>query len=286
MKFFSHKHAFSRNIGLITPEERHILKSKRLAIAGLGGVGGIHLITLVRMGFTKFNLADFDTFDMANFNRQTGSGMDTIGEKKLDCLINLALKINPDLEINAFSSGVNENNMESFLENVDLYVDGLDIFVQDIRKTVYETCYDQKIPVITAGPFGLGAAFICFLPGKTRFSDYFDWNEKDPLTLKVLKFAMGLAPKAAHIKHIVDMNAVDLDNKKVPSSCASCHACSAFIGAEALKILLQRGTIKPAPWTRQLDLYGNRLVHCYNFLGMKNPFNKLKLLYLRHKYKL
>ena len=72
---FDYDLAFSRNIGWFTEEEQQILKSKRVAIAGMGGVGGSHLVTLVRLGITKFNLSDFDEFACENTNRQVGANM-------------------------------------------------------------------------------------------------------------------------------------------------------------------------------------------------------------------
>ena len=70
---FSYHHAFARNLGWVTPAEQSLLKEKRVAIAGLGGVGGFHLLTLARLGVGAFHIADFDTFDITNFNRQIGA---------------------------------------------------------------------------------------------------------------------------------------------------------------------------------------------------------------------
>ena len=56
---FDYTTAFSRNIGWLTLREQDSLRSKRVAIAGLGGVGGSHLITLTRLGIGAFTIADF-----------------------------------------------------------------------------------------------------------------------------------------------------------------------------------------------------------------------------------
>jgi tRNA A37 threonylcarbamoyladenosine dehydratase len=125
---FDYFEAFSRNIGWVTRAEQTALRTKRVAIAGLGGVGGVHLLTLARMGIGKFTLAEFDTFGLHNFNRQVGATMSSIGRPKLDVLVEMALNINPELEIRTFPKGVDEGNLEDFLTGVDVYVDGIDYF--------------------------------------------------------------------------------------------------------------------------------------------------------------
>ena len=79
---FDYADAFSRNIGWVTKEEQGTLRKKRVAIAGMGGVGGIHLLTLARLGIGSFYIADFDEFEVHNFNRQVGATMSSIGRPK------------------------------------------------------------------------------------------------------------------------------------------------------------------------------------------------------------
>ena len=90
MQGFSYAAAFTRNIGWVTEWEQDLLRGKRVAIAGLGGVGGSHLLTLTRMGIGAFSLADFDTFDYANFNRQVGATIASVGRRKLDVMSEMA----------------------------------------------------------------------------------------------------------------------------------------------------------------------------------------------------
>ena len=70
---FDYNTAFSRNIGWVTADEQRVLRGKRIAIAGMGGVGGLHLLALTRLGIGKFSIADPDTFELANFNRQVAA---------------------------------------------------------------------------------------------------------------------------------------------------------------------------------------------------------------------
>ena len=170
---FDYSTAFSRNIGWVTPNEQAILRSKRIAIAGLGGVGGSHLLTLTRLGIGAFNIADFDTFNLVNFNRQAGASLPTIGLRKTEVLTTRSLEINPELDLKVFPDGVTQDNFNDFLADVDLYVDGLDFFAVAARRMVFAACSERGIPAITAAPLGMGTALLNFLPGKMTFEEYF-----------------------------------------------------------------------------------------------------------------
>ena len=80
---FDYSDAFSRNIGWVTQAEQARLRKSRIAIAGLGGVGGAHLLTLARLGIANFNISDFDDFDVHNLNRQAGAFMPYMGQPKI-----------------------------------------------------------------------------------------------------------------------------------------------------------------------------------------------------------
>ena len=80
----------------------------------MGGVGGVYLTTLARLGFGQFSIADFDRYELANFNRQVGARMSTLGQTKIDVMREMALDINPELEIRAFPDGVREQDLTSF----------------------------------------------------------------------------------------------------------------------------------------------------------------------------
>ncbi len=137
MLSFIYDEAFSRNIGWLTRQEQDQLRHKRVAIAGLGGVGGVHLLTLCRLGIGKFHLADFDTFDLANFNRQAGATVSALSIPKLEVMIQQARDINPELEIKGFAEGVTAGNLDEFLKGVDIYIDGLDFFAFSARQQVF-----------------------------------------------------------------------------------------------------------------------------------------------------
>jgi molybdopterin/thiamine biosynthesis adenylyltransferase len=280
---FDYAKAFSRTIGWITTAEQPVLRAKRVAIAGLGGVGGAHLLTLTRLGIQSFNLADFDRFGTENFNRQAGAFRSTVGQPKVEVVSRMARDINPDLDINAFPDGVTPDNMDAFLSGVDLYVDGLDFFVLDIRAKLFALCAERGIPAITAAPLGMGAAVLAFLPGRMTFEQYFQL-EGQPRNEQLLRFMVGLAPSVLHQAYLVEPSAVDLVNQRGPSTPMACEICAGIAGTQALKILLGRGEVIAAPHGLHFDAYRNKLVHTWRPGGNSHPLQRLILWLARRRF--
>lgn len=251
--------AFSRNIGWITQDEQATLRTKRIAIAGMGGVGGSHLLTLTRLGIGAFYIADFDVFELANFNRQAGARMSSVGKPKVDTLAEMALDINPDLDIRRFPEGIKPDNIEQFLDGVDLYVDGLDFFAVTARRMAFAACDRLSIPATTAAPLGMGTALLNFMPGQMTFEQYFRMeNQSEEEQLR--RLLMGLAPQALHAQYLVDPSTIDLANHKGPSTPMGCELCAGVVGSQALKILLGRGEVLAAPQGLQFDAFMNQCV--------------------------
>ena len=279
---FDYNTAFSRNIGWVTEREQLVLKNKRVAIAGLGGVGGRHLLTLTRLGIQNFNIADPDVFDIANFNRQLGADMGSVGRTKIDVLSELATAVNPDVELRQFRDGVTEQNLDDFLKDMDLYVDGLDFFVIEMRERVFAACAERGIPAVTAAPLGMGTAFLAFLPGKMTFEEYFR-VKGHPTREKLLRFLVGLSPAMLQMSYLIDPTTADFDNHKGPSTPMGCDLSAGVLGSMALKILLGRGAVPAAPRGIHFDAFRNRSSKTWRPGGMRHPLQRLMLSVARKR---
>ncbi len=273
---FRYADAFSRNIGWLAEHEQEVLRHKRIAIAGMGGVGGVHLVALARLGISNFNIADFDTFDIANFNRQAGAMVSSLGRPKIEVMSAQALDINPEINFRIFPQGVSVANVDEFLDGADLYLDGLDFFAFEVRQAVFAACAARGIPAITAAPIGMGAALLNFLPGGMTFEQYFDWGDR-PDAEKALRFVVGLAPAGLNRGYLVDRSAVNLAERRTPSTGMACQICAGFAATEVLKILLRRGPVRAAPHGLQFDAYLGRLVHTWRPGGNRHPLQRLAI---------
>lgn len=282
MSSFSYHTAFSRNIGWITQHEQECLRHKRVAIAGMGGVGGFHLLTLARLGIEKFNISDLDTFELANFNRQAGASMGTLERPKVEILAEMTRDINPESDLAIYPQGVNEGNLQAFFEGVDLYVDGLDFFAFDARERVFAYCAQHDIPAVTVAPLGMSAALLNFLPGGMSFEDYFQLNGRPELE-KAVRFLVGLAPALLHRHYLADKTRVNLKERRGPSTIMACQLCAGVAASEALKILLGRGKVWAAPHGIQFDGYRNKLAHTWRPGGNRHPLNRLAITLARHQ---
>src|SRR5450830_1311214 len=235
---FDYQRAFTRNIGWVTPEEQAQLRGKRIAIAGGGGVGGVHLLTLARLGVGAFHIADFDQFDLPNFNRQVGATMSTVGQPKVDVLARMAL---------------------------------------DISQRTFAKCAELGIPATTLAPLGMGAAMLNFMPGKMTFEEYFQWGDLADED-KAIRFVVGLAPAGLHRPYLVVPSSVNFKEKRGPSTFMACQLCAGIAATEALKILLGRGDVLAAPRGMQFDAYRNKLVRTWRPMGNRNPLHRLFIM--------
>jgi len=274
--------AFQRNIGLLTTEEQNKLRQSRIAIVGVGGVGGFHLLNLVRLGVGKFSIADLETFETPNIQRQCGAFINTLGQNKAEAMKKMALEINPHIEIQTFSQGINAQNIDQFLEGADVFLDGIDFFAIEERRLSFQKARAKGIYAITAGPLGFGCALLIFSPSGMSFDQYFDLNDSMSYLEKIVSFGVGLAPKCLQLKYL-SLNCVDITGKRGPSLVSSCVLCSAIATTEAIKIILKRKRPHCAPHYLQFDPYLQALKKGYLLGGNRNPIQRIKRWYLVKK---
>lgn len=275
--------AFSRNIGFFTPGEQERLHRSTVAIPGLGGVGGVHLVTLARTGIGRFHLADFDRFETANMNRQHGARIDTLGRGKIDAMVADARGINPYLDIQTFPEGVTPQNIDTFLDGADVVVDGVDFFNLEIRRLIFSRALEKGIHVVTAGPLGFSSALLVFAPDRGMdFDRYFDIRDGMSREEQLLAFFVGLAPRASQKRYTLP-GSISLAEERGPSLGAGCQACASAAAAETVRILLKKPGLRPAPHFFQYDPFARKFHQGYLFMGNRNPLQRLKRRLLKSR---
>ena len=145
-----------RRLELLIGDNIEKLKSKKVIIFGVGGVGGYVAEMCVRSGIVSITIVDFDVVDISNKNRQLIALDSTIGKNKVDVMKSRLLDINPECKVLAKNMKLLPDNIDEFnLGDYDYIVDAIDMVTSKIALIVY--AHNHDIPIISA--MGAGNRF-------------------------------------------------------------------------------------------------------------------------------
>ena len=274
-KTYLYETAFSRNMGWITPQEQQALRKSCVAIAGLGGAGGFQIQALARLGIGAFKIADSDSFEMTNMNRQLGATVDTLGRSKADVLREMILSINPEATVTVFKEAIGQDNVRSFLEHADMAIDGIDFFEQKAKLLFFRACREAGIPATTCCPLGFGASVLTFAPGSMPYEEYFDLNDAMDDEALRLAVAFGLSPKPFCFKYMAPA-AFQPEKRLAGSVAPGLMLVGCITATEAVKILTGKAPYLKCPTIFQIDLLTHRFSLKNYGYGMKSPWMRLK----------
>ncbi len=140
---------FSRTELLLGQEAMDRLLNARVAVFGIGGVGGYVCEALVRSGVKTFGLVDKDTVCLSNLNRQLIATWKTLGRYKTEVMKERMLEINPEAEIKIYSCFFLPENAEEFpFEEYDYIVDAVDTVTAKIALVM--KAREKGIPIISS----------------------------------------------------------------------------------------------------------------------------------------
>jgi len=274
-ELFDYAEAFSRNLGLLSESEQHQVRGARVAVAGLGGVGGNHVLALARLGFGSFSLADLDKFELANMNRQVGATIDTLGRPKVEVTAEMVRAINPSAELRLFENGISEENIGEFLEGATAVVDGIDFFNMKARRLLFRAARERGLYALTSAPIGFGATLHVFSPTGMSFDDYFDLRDGMNLAEQLIRFGLGLSPKLAHRKYFPP-STLDLENQRAPSLAPGCFLSAALVATEIVNLVIKLYPPKVAPHFFQFDPLVQTYKSGYLRGGNRNAIQRAK----------
>lgn len=139
---------FSRSELLLGKEAMEKLSKARVAIFGIGGVGGFVVEALVRCGITRFDLIDDDKVCLSNLNRQIIATTKTIGRYKVEVMKDRILEINPKAEVAMYQCFFTKETADRFDFSLYNYVvDAIDTVSGKIELVM--RCQEKNVPVIS-----------------------------------------------------------------------------------------------------------------------------------------
>ena len=144
---FDYKTFSTRNVGFVTEVEQARLRDGAVFIAGVGGMGGACLASLVRAGVGRIAIADIDRFEVSNLNRQVFADLDTLGLEKSAASAAAVKRINPEIALEVFGDDWTLR-LPEIAKRYPVIVNGCD----DIAATIqlYRVAREQGATVIDA----------------------------------------------------------------------------------------------------------------------------------------
>ena len=140
---------FSRTQLLLGEESMKKLSDMRVAVFGIGGVGGYVCEALVRTGIGHFDLIDDDKVCLTNLNRQIIATRKTVGLYKADVMKERMLEINPNVEVNVYKCFFLPENADEFpFAEYDYVIDAVDTVTAKVELVM--KCKEMNVPIISS----------------------------------------------------------------------------------------------------------------------------------------
>lgn len=259
--------SFTRNLGVISREEQEKLRNAKVTVVGAGGVGGITLIQLARMGVGHIHVIDSDSFEASNLNRQMLSFVSKLNASKATVASETLKDINPDLEVRVSLERVREENAMELLAETDVIVDATDNLVA--RVIIHRAAAKLGIPsvwIAVTPPFRGGV--MCFTPDCTPYEIVFRHpSYQQPLTPEMCKEIESIKDeRAVHsIAWGADANwAVAYVSREAPWAVLApvANIVGVLASFEAFKLIVNRPGLEPAiaPKLVKINLATERMV--------------------------
>ena len=172
---------FERTIKLIGEENFNKISDKTVAVIGIGGVGGYAVEGLIRSGISSIIIADYDTIEITNLNRQIISDQKHIGYFKVDEMEKRILNINPNCKITKLYDKLSLDNIDNlFNYSFDYLIDACDTI--PVKQELIKRCLDNNIKIISC--MGTGNKLN---PSMLEITDI-NKTSYDPIAKKIRKY--------------------------------------------------------------------------------------------------
>lgn len=181
------RHILLSEIGL---EGQQKLKLARVLVIGSGGLGCPALLYLAAAGIGNIGIIDPDTVDISNLQRQVLFGVEDIGKNKAEAAKIKLLKLNPDIQIQAYPFKITSENALEIIKDYDIIADGSDNFAT--RYLMNDACVLSGKTNVYASVSrfeGQLSVFNHLMPNGSRSADYRDLYPSPPAPGEVLNCA-------------------------------------------------------------------------------------------------
>jgi len=264
-----YKEIFSRNIGFFTESEQEKLRGAAIAIAGVGGIGGLLAERLIRLGVGHLKITDPENFEVSNLNRQFCSSMPNIGSNKAEVVFSQIKGINPQARIDWNKTGIKtQDDAEYFLNDCDLIIDAMDFGLFKQAVLLQREARRRGIYYLFASAVGFGALVVVFAPGGMTLEEYdglpadIDLSSEEELKVSIERICPVIPtyaiPASEEAEKIVQE--IISGRRGAPTNSIGVGLASIISANEAMNILLKKRDICVAPQYTYIDLIDRKFL--------------------------
>lgn len=245
---------FQRNIGIFSESQQIKIKGLRIAIAGLGGVGGITAERLARLGVGHMNLCDPESFEYSNANRQIFSNAESFGKNKAAIFASELKKINHDIDLQIWTEDLDERSLAKFI-NADIIINGIEYNLLEHSIALHKASRNAGIVVLAGQAIGLGATVFAFDKDNISFEEYIGLHSDSDLeTIRnhIIPADKFCPEPPNYISSDVVKKVVHRE-MYIPSSSLGCIAASYLLTTAVISELIFGTKIPRAPEYLRID---------------------------------
>ena len=136
-----------RNYGFVNEAQQEKLRTSRVFVCGVGGMGCAAIQSLTRMGIENFTIADNAVFEVSHLNQQVFATMQNVGTEKVDGAVKAIHSVNAHASIKSYGADW-VSRIEDILGEADLVINGMDDIGESVR--LYRECRKHKRAVVSA----------------------------------------------------------------------------------------------------------------------------------------
>ncbi len=162
---------YRRNEMVVGREGQEKLRNGSVLIIGCGALGSPAAMYLAGAGVGHIGLVDFDTIDISNLQPQLFYRQSETGKKKAETLSTRMKDLNSEVNVTVFPELLNSRNGAEILNGFDFIIEATDN--PSSKYMIDRLCYELGKPVVIAGVENMRGQVTTFVPGHSRFSDFF-----------------------------------------------------------------------------------------------------------------
>lgn len=201
-----------RNIGWITASEQNMIRDSVISIAGTGGMGGHVAQLMIRLGVGELRIADPESFDVSNINRQLAAGINTIGKSKALETGRILRNISDDYRLIIYPQGIESGMIEEFVKGSSMIIDEIEFWNIGSCILMHQIARSLNVPILNCLTVGFATYLHYFTPDSEKIEDMVGLQLDEALDLerRLLDKKMNSLERAQLMHSILDCFIPDL----------------------------------------------------------------------------